>query len=292
MLALLPGLCAARAVADPWWLAHPEGQPWAVVGAAALEPFVRPDDGREGCGGFPLHLHVLPRWRRRGLGRSLVERLVAQARGWQVDSLQTPGSHAADEPAAAFMRALGARPGVTMHHFLGETGPTLAAYESREQTLRRRGRIPPGFAQVPLHEVPADASASLLAWQVGGGLAAARDTLARRLQHPQARALSFAVWDGAMLAALLLGSAEQGVGQVDHWVAEPSLRHGWPALLALTAYLRALRDLGIATGHYSCSERATATMNVARHTGAARVAVRHVYMIDLFANGAGEGPAR
>lgn len=291
VLALLPALCRARRAPDQWWLAHRRDQPWAVVAAAAFEPVVRPDDGRDGCGGFPLHLHVLPAWRRQGLGRALVARLLDQARGWAVDALQTPGSLAPDEPAAAFLAAIGARRGVPTHHYLARTEATLAAYQRREQALQSRGRIPPGFSAVPLHQVPLDAAASLLAWQFGGGSDAARAGLEQHLQDPLARALSFAVWDGAMLAALLLGTAQPAgqasgaalEGRVDHWVAEPSLRQGWAALLALTAHLRALQGLGIAQGRFSCSERATATVNVARRSGATLVALRHVYLLDVFA---------
>lgn len=282
VLALLPELAGVPAWAGTGWLAHLSGQPWAVVGAAALEPRVRPDDGREGAGAFAAQVRVLSAWRRQGLGRVLLARLVGQARGWDVDALQTFSSHAPDEPTAAFLRAQGARPGLSLHHFLGETTVTLAAYERREAALRAHGRIPAYFAVVPLHDVPVERAATLYAWQFGGSPAAAGAMLERRLRDPLARALSSAVWDGQTLAALLIGGADDGVGKVEYWVAEPTLRQGWPALLALLGHLRGLRDLGIRQGRYCCNEKAQATLNVARRTGALLEAVRHVYMLDLF----------
>lgn len=281
LLALLPELLTARALPPVWWVAHLPGRPSAVIGAAALEPWVRPSDGREGVGGFPAQVHVLPAWRRQGIGRALAARLVQQARAWDVETLQTFRSHGPDEAAAAFVRALGGRPGVSLHHFLGESVPTLAAYEKLEQALRARGRIPQGFRLVPLHEVPSERAAALHAWQFGGSVQAAQERLEQHLRDPLARALSMAVWDGTTLAALLVGGAREGISSVDYWVAEPTLRQGWPALMALLGHVRAAHDMGIRQGRYYCNGQARATLNIAERSGAQLEAIRHVYMLDL-----------
>jgi GNAT superfamily N-acetyltransferase len=290
-LALLPELAQAAADAPAGAptplpprlaVAHRAGAPAELVGAAGFLPVVheRPTPGFRG------QVRVLPHWRRRGLGRALLRRIADEVRAWDMPHLRAWQAEPEDE-AGAFLRAMGFRSDFTLHHFLIEKTVVAPMCARLVDRLRAGGRVPPGMALLPLHEAPRGAVVQLHAAEFSAGHEAAAAMLARELADPLVRALSFALWDGTVLAGYLLAGRHDGLPQVRFWASAPQLRGGWAAALLLDAFVRAGVDAGGDRAHYSCNANARAPLNVARRCGAQELPRTHGWVLDLSGRVAG-----
>jgi GNAT superfamily N-acetyltransferase len=275
VLTLLPELATAQLWPDRVWLAHLKGDRTRIVGAAAYEPVVH------GLAhpGFRALVQVLGGFRRRGTGRALAQRLCADARRWQVPSLHSWGP--LQDEGCAFAKACGWRPGVAMHHFIGEARHALPVAARLVAALRSHGRVPAAFRLCPLGEVPMDAVATLYVSQFGGPLTAGSRMIRRQLEDPWTAALSFGLWDGQVLAGFLLAGVAADMSEVRYWVTDPTFRQGWPAAVLLEQFIRRSDELGRPRARYCCNEAVTATLNFAKKSASQVERVSHSYRIDL-----------
>lgn len=280
VLALLPELLEADVLPPRFVVAHRAGAPSELVGAAALVPVMRHGPSP----GFRSLVRVLPGWQRRGAGRALVARLADEARAWDVPHLLAWQAEP-DGVASRFMQALGGRVDYTLHHFLIDKTVAVPMCARLVGRLRERGHVPPGWALLPLHQVPRAAVVALHAQEFNAAFEATAAMLARELADPRVSALSFALWNGQTLAGYLLAghAADQDgdLPEVRFWASDPALRGGWPAALLLEAFVRHASDLGGHTARYHCNANARAPLNVARKCGARELAPTHGWVLDV-----------
>lgn len=276
VFALLPELMGAQVLPPRFAVAHATGDPSCLLGAAAFVPMA----GQGHLPGFRSQCRVLPAFRRRGVGRALMVELAAQARQWDASHLQS-WEGLIEGPESVFLRAAGFCPGLGVHYFVGEATATLARCQPLVAALRAHERVPTAFQLMPLVDVPLDAAALLFCSQFGGSPSAGREKISQVLKNELSRVLSFALWDGSVLAGFLLAGTDEAMVQVKYWAVDPTFRHGWPAVLLLEHFIRTGAEMGIFHARYHCNDRTQATLNVARKSGAVLEAVHQTYVLDL-----------
>lgn len=281
-----PALAKPMAPPVRLFVAHAAGDPSRLLGAAALWPVPQ----RGGVWGFRVHCHVAPASRLQGIGLALVARLADEAARWGVPRLLS-WEALPDGPAAAFLQAAGWRVAFALHHFLADTATALPRCTRVVDRLRRLGHVPPGFALLPLHEVPREPVLALHCQEFHAVPAAASALLDSSLADPLIRDLSVALWDGQHLAGYLLASRGAELPEVSFWASAPEHRSGWAAALLLHRFVERLVAAGESQARYHCNEQARAPMNFARRTGAALERLTQGWCWGVAAARAGATPA-
>ncbi len=258
--ALLPEVTAPK---SEFFIARCDG---AFAGAAAVvwESWMQP-------AGFPLWIHVLPPYRRKGVGRALVEAAAEVIEG-ETSGLWTHEALRDDNSAKDFLQACGFQNLRRQHHFIADIDPLMANIEPNLARLRQRGRVPADARVVPLAEAPIDKVGWLLSAELGSGPL----RLIERLRHAAAaasrRERSIVTMQGSKVTGVLICSVKDGVGVVDGWVTAPGWRSGWTNLLLLEAILGQGKADGYDAFRFYCEETVTDTMKLARRSGASETA--------------------
>lgn len=277
VLSLLPELMAAEALPPTFTVAHAAGHPSHLLGAAAFIPRMQ----HAKWPGFSVYCHVLPAFRRQGIGRALMLKTAAETAAWDVMHLHAAATHKDDSAEAQYLTRMGFRFSGGMHHFVSDQALTLPLCQRLVQALRAHGRVPEGFVLRPLAEAQADTVATLFCRQFGGSMARARALVTRALEDPIGQALSLALCDDQHLAGFLIAKWGNDMPEVSYWVTDPTYRHGWPAALLLAEFVERAHKMGMVQARYCCSDQTRATLNIARKTGAVLEAVRRSYVLDL-----------
>lgn len=276
LLTMLPELMTAECLPPRSWIAHLNGRQSALIGAAAFVPSLHDDLAP----GFRCLARVLPDHRRRGVGRQLLARLIAEAECWGVSDLQSWQAYGPGEQAS-FLRALCFAPSLAVYHFRGTVAQSLSMIQAREANMRAHGRIPGSMAVVQLADVPLEAVIEMYYRQVRGSESALRRHITESLQRDDCRALSVAAWDGKRLAGFLLADVHGNTPKADLWLSDPELRSGWVATLTLNGVLQRVASMGKSQFRFHCNERAQATLNFARRTGAVLEATHHNFVLPM-----------
>lgn len=234
----------------------------ALIGAAAI--------GWDSVGdppAFPVAAHVIPPWRRHGVGRALIEAAAKLADG-AASALQPWTVAAEGSDTAAFCLAVG----FTIHHRVlhfeseVEAGlPMMAAYREK---LERAGWIPADARVVPLHAAPAGDVARLVCGVFHASLAAMLARLRGETETPFEPERSVVLLlGGRVVGAQMVAIASDGIPTVEAHVVSPRLRRGWANALLLHEAAR----IGFAKGsrryRFVCDERTTDTVSMALRTG-------------------------
>jgi GNAT superfamily N-acetyltransferase len=215
------------------------GTPPLVVAAAGmtnslrLKPMIGPG----------VAMHVIEPCRRRGLGRSLLAALEAEARRHGSEALYAVQKVELDGEEMRGWSWLGFLPCEQVHHHVLELDkfePRLAPLYDR---LKRRGRIPESARIVSLYEADANEVTQLHVAQLGGD----PTTLLRRIrgEGPDAfapRHSRVLLVDGRVMGIILGHRTSRDVVHVDADVVDPVLRGGWANVwLKLEATREALK---------------------------------------------------
>jgi GNAT superfamily N-acetyltransferase len=263
---LLPETFSPRNAPECLIAVSPDG---ALAGAASI--------GWRAVGdppAFPVSVHVLPRYRRQGLGRALLDAAAALVRG-QALALQPWKALREDSETAAFCLACGFAVHHRFLHFLAEADKMETMLATYREKLDRAGRIPPGARVVPLSEAPAAEVANLLSREFHNDPERTRARLEGRTANPPDPGLSAVLLlDGVVAGAQLVRIADDGVPELETNVIIPSLRRGWANVLLLThdgTRPGARHDARYF--RFFCDERVTDTVKLARRSGAQRTAI-------------------
>jgi len=263
---LADDLPAQLAPLDPparWWVAHPVGRPAELLGAATLWPVPQ----RSPIWGFRALCGVPPARRRQGIGRALVSAVADEAAQWGAPHLIS-WSALPDGPASAFAQSLGAEVTHTLHHFLASSDTAMPRCALMVDRLRRLGHVPPGFALLPLHDVPRADVLALHCSEFNAAPDAARALFDTSLADPRIRALSVALWDGRQLAGYLLAGWNGQLPEVNFMASAPTWRTGWPVALLVQAFVARGVAAGSVQARFHCNVLARAPMKFARSIGA------------------------
>jgi GNAT superfamily N-acetyltransferase len=219
-------------------------------------------------GGFPVEVHVVPQFRRRGAGRALIEAVATAAAG-ETDRLRSWNMVGEGSLAEAFLRATGF---VRSRRFLGfETdgakfGPIVAVMR---RWLERGGKIPQAARIVDLSVAPRLELIRLVSTE----LATLPATLAARITAQETshydNDLSVVLMLEGKIGGAMLMTRSAGIARVEVNVVAPELRHGWANVVILDEAARRAAASGLKRFRFFCDEHTRDTINVARRAGAA-----------------------
>jgi GNAT superfamily N-acetyltransferase len=216
---------------------------------------------------FPMMLHVLPNYRRAGLGRALVDAAVGLATG-ETNALRAWHPVDEDGPACAFLQAVGFQVVRRLLPFeIGDLA-SIGTIDALVDRARRAGRIPGDARLVALAEAPPQEIARLVAPEFA---ALPRDVVVRIAPGAAAGydpALSLVLMRGDRVAAVMLCSRDGDLAEVEAAVVEPGLRGGWPFLLMVSLIGHRAYEAGLRAVRFACEEHVLDVLAVARRTRA------------------------
>lgn len=226
--------------------------------------------------GFPAWVHVLPDRRRRGIGRALVDALIAAAKGelpsiWAVEPLPEDGD------AAAFARACGFTAEHRQLFFEGDVRALLGPITDTVDRLRTRGRIPAGAQVIPLEAAPIEEVALLVAQEFRSGPIRMTQMLSRAMimdpaEAPIDRCVSRALMvDGTLAGALLSRRTGDGAAHIACNVVAPAWRKSWCNAMLVEGFCRATADAGCIRIGFDCRDDVRDTIGIATRSDADHV---------------------
>jgi GNAT superfamily N-acetyltransferase len=221
---------------------------------------------------FPVSVHVVPAARGRGLGRRLIDALATLARE-EAPALQPWSVPREDSPEAAFCLATGFTVHHRILHFIGDTERMEAMLGVYREKLDRSGWIPAGARVVPLADAPPAEVANLVGREFHNNPAAMLARLNGTAGNPpDPRRSAVLLLDGVVVGVQLASIGADGLWAVEVNVVIPTLRRGWANLLLTHEGTRNSRLLGTGRFRFFCDDRVIDTVNLARRSGAERVA--------------------
>ena len=234
-----------------------------MIGAAAVGWVATGD-----AAAFPIAVQVVPPWRRRGVGRALIDAAAASVRG-EATGLQPWNALADDSEAVGFFLACGFAVHHRVLHFVGDAAAVEALLARHRAWLTERGRIPRNARLVGLQDAPFRELAQLLAREFHNSPAQVLARLHGEAAPPFDAARSVVLLlDGAVVGAQIWTIGDDGVPQVEVNVVNPTLRHGWANVLLTHEGVRAGVAMGTREFRFFCHERVIDTVNIARRSGA------------------------
>jgi hypothetical protein len=212
-------------------------------------------------------VHVVPPWRRRGIGRALVEAVATEASG-ETARLRSWGLVPEDSVAHAFLKAAGF---AVARRFLGfETdGRQFAdAIIPLRQRIERKGKIPVELQIVALRDAPLEQVIRLAATE----LSIVRGGLAARLAAQDVSGLStdlstVLMLRGAVGGAILV-SRDGDTARVEVNVVAPEQRQGWANVVLLEETVRRGLNGGIKRFRFFSDEKTRDTVNLGKRAAA------------------------
>lgn len=270
---LLPEMFGAHAAPDLLVaIGESPGKPGAkrLAGAAGLGTVNGPKPG------FPLLVHVVPGFRRRGIGRALIDAAIARVRD-RTTVLRALAPVPAGSQAAAFLEACGFDQYETIRHFEADGASFVADIRRLRQRLQEAGHIPSGARVVRLLDAPPAPVAALVARIFG----AQRTEVLARLDPcaPAAYDLEHSVallLDGAVRGALIY-NWNGGVPEIEVRVVDETVRGTWANVLMLERATQNGLDGGATRFRFFADERLNDTMRLARRAHAEEIRVEHHY---------------
>lgn len=219
------------------------------------------------AGGFPFQVHVAPPWRRRGIGRALVDAVATWVAG-ETDRLRSWSLVPEDGAAPAFLQALGFN---VERRFIGYEAQSWRIAEtiaSLRGWLDRKGRIPAELQVVSLPDAPQQQVVRLAATELSIMPAALAARIAAQDTSGFSRELSVVLMLAGKVCGAILISRHQEMARVEVNVVAPEYRHGWANIVLLDESIRRGMAGGISRFRFFTDEKTRDTVNLGKRTGA------------------------
>lgn len=269
------------------------GAPRSLV-AVAPDPMrflgvvaTRPTPSTHGAA-WTLDLHVVGPYRRRGIGRRLLNAIIAEARQRNITYLAA-ASDPDSECARAFLEAGGFERVLRLETFEGELDRHAAEVADLYERLRRRGRIPDNVRIVRLEEAPREPLLRLLA-APSGNLDAGNPGLpdlswSEAWRHPSVSRVSPVVMVGDDPVAVVLAERRGDIATVAWRTVSPEYRLGWANILLGHTAISWMRESGTRKMRFISTSLTTDTERMSRIFGARLISRRDHYRLTLDTTG-------
>jgi GNAT superfamily N-acetyltransferase len=242
------------------------GSPPRVVGAAAMGIDPQHRDQR-----WLVDLHVIEPFRRRGIARALLDRILNEAKTLDIASLRAWEWTVADSDAARAWAALGFVP---LQHRRDYEIDMNAALATLSPLLERvRDRIPAGARVVSLAEVDPDAVLRLHEQYLGGSAGVLRPLLGGSGPGAYERQLSSVLLLAGEVVGIALGRTfADGSCEVDSRALHPSVRRRWANVWLLHEGLRRGLAAGLRVMRYFTLDEHDDTRQLSERFGGVLIA--------------------
>ncbi|HEX6962454.1 MAG TPA: GNAT family N-acetyltransferase, partial [Lacipirellula sp.] len=197
-----------------------------VIGALAIEPQMRLQPYR----GPRVALHVIPPWRRLGVGRSLLNAAAAISVARKAEALYAWSKLRPDSDEAAAWRGVGFTHAIEYLLTRVEAARVIEKLTPLVDALQQRGHIPAKARIIPLEKAnPKEVVRLVTTYLAGVGT---EPVLERRIvgRHPKPLEprLSRALLYQDRIVGVMLGSPiDPRVGLIEANVIHPAVRGGW-----------------------------------------------------------------
>lgn len=247
--------------------------PQCFLPGAAPELFVA-SDGEDirgvaavlwSTGGFPLQLFVFEPFRRRGIGRALVDAVVDAAHG-ETGTLRNWFPVVESSAAAAFLSRMGFAVERRLLGFDGDSAGFVEQAVRLRALIERSGRVPDDARIITLGEAPRQEVAKLVAAEFGTAPAFASAQLQTGAGYDPS--LCVVATHGGRVVGAVLAAREGPCLRVDVTAVAPDHRGGWANLLLLTSLVERGIAAGVSRFRFFCDEDNRDTLNIARRAKA------------------------
>jgi GNAT superfamily N-acetyltransferase len=230
--------------------------------------------------GFFVEARVLSRWRRKGVGRALIDAAADLADG-ETDGLWSLDGAPSASPAAMFLEACGFKPFRREYHYEIVTEKFLAGMIDLSERLRRKGRVPERaeIRWLADPEAPLDEIAWLVSRELGAHPMASLQNLRRRRDDIADHSLYVRV-EGEVCAVMLFHT-EGHAAVVDIRVVARRWRNNWPNAVMLEKGLNWAISNGFAKARFFADERVRDTINLARRGDGEETGVKNRYYLNF-----------
>jgi GNAT superfamily N-acetyltransferase len=241
-----------------------------LVGAAGIAPSYGP---RRGSAVF---VHVTPSFRRRGVGRALIEAAVASCRRrWTVVHSLRPVPE--ESQAAQFLAACGFEPVDRIVHFEVDGLPFYADMLAVRRRLESHRRIPPNVRIVRLCDADPDAVADLVYRSIETSRAYVRSRFRPDCANPYDMRNSVVLTVEGQVRGALIYNWSGGVPVIEVRAVDPSLRGSWANALMLEEATRNAKERGALRFRFFASDKLTETLSLARRANAEQIRIELQY---------------
>ncbi len=229
-----------------------------------------------GALGFPAWVHVVPEFRRQGIGRALLAALADHCRG-RTPMLRAMLPVAEAGQASDFLLACGVTDFDEIRRFETDTRAFHADMLRVRERLARRGGIPAGARMLRLREAPAERVAALIMAHFPNP----RSRLLERLTPGAAEAFdldnSVALMVDDRLAGVLIFVWQGRVPVIELRIVAPGFRGGWVNAWLLEAATRNGMAAGSEVFQFFAETRIADTMRLAARAGATLIRIERRY---------------
>ncbi len=247
--------------------------PTRIVGAAVLEPYISFADP----GGYRGDFHVVPPFRRRGIGRALADVLAKNTQSADVGALYA-WQPIQERCEASFLEHCGFRVQQRLTTYRVQLQEFCARISRIATRVAKSGRVPATAQIVPLDQAPIEQIVKLHVEHLGG----CRELIAPRVrgEGPMAFSpeLSQVMMQGGRVVAAVLAHRDRDTAVTDARIVHPAFRGSWAnAVLMNASAVNALAQ-GCTDLEFGSSDSNSDTLKLAARTGA-----RIVNRTELFA---------
>ena len=241
-----------------------------LVGAAGIAPGYGP--GR----GSALLVHVTPSFRRRGVGRALIEAAVASCRGRSA-VLRALRPVPEESQAAQFLAACGFERIDRIVHFEVDGLPFYADILAVRQRLESHRRIPQNARIVKLCDADPDAVTDLVCRSIETSRAYVRSRFRRDCANPYDTQNSVVLKVDDEVRGALIYNWSGGAPMIEVRAVDSSLRGSWANALMLEEATRNAKERGALRFRFFASDKLTETMSLARRAHADEIRIELQY---------------
>ncbi len=248
------------------FVAVSEESPDFLIGAIAVTPLMQIQP-RLGPRVAP---HVIPPWRRRGVGKALVDVAAHLATARKAEALYAWNKVSLDSNAAIAWRALGFDHAIESSLTYIDADRTIETLQPLFDWLKKGGHIPSEARMASLQDVDPDQVVELVTTCLAG--AGAEVALKQRLigQHPKPLEPVLSkvlLYRDRVVGAMLARPFNENVGLVEVNVLHPLLRYGWANVWLKLETTRGARDAGYSKFLYETNEQHVDTMRLTSRLG-------------------------
>jgi len=240
-----------------------------LVGAAGIAPSYGPRRGS-------AFVHVTPSFRRRGVGRALIEAAVATCRGRSI-VLHALRPVPEESQAAQFLAACGFEPVDRIVHFEVDGLPFYADMLAVRQRLESHRRIPPNARILRLSDADPDAVADLVCRSIETSRAYVRSRFRPDCANPYDMRNSVVLTVDGEVRGALIYNWSGGAPVIEVRAVDPSLRGSWANALMLEEATRNAKEGGALRFRFFASDKLKETLSLARRANAEQIRIELQY---------------
>lgn len=251
-----------------------------VLGALSLTPLRDP----QGEGAILMHAHVLPAWRRCGIGSQLLQTAVDAARRNNAHSVIVQCDSQSELEGVSFLDAKGFQRTEVLTTFEASTERLSSHIRGLRDRLLKSNRVPLEARLIDLRDAPIMQVAKLHAEYLAGTPQSITRMLNEQLANDGYCHHCVLMLDQKVVG-LVLARTVNGVSTVESEVLDPSYRasaqFGWASVVLLAEEI----DWGVARNsvltHFSCTSGNRATQRLAKRSGAIPIREKIVFCLRL-----------